>query len=591
MKENKSQLTHYNKSNPMQTTMKLRRLAATVLLAFATALAVPALAQTTTGKTVTLSLQKAGVKQFFAEMKKQTGLDFICSAELARQLPLVTVSVKDVPAERVLSDVFTQLGCKYTIDGTIVTITHRDKSGRTRQIEGTVRDDQGEPLPGAVVRVKNGEAQTVTDNNGHYTIKAPTSACQLEYAYLGMLTHTADFAQGTADQRQNVRLVSDNQLSEVVVTGYQTISKERATGSYSIIKREDIESITFLKDAAAASIWGARSANGVIVITTKKTQKGLKKWNVEASTQLSISRKQNVAHLTNLSTAAQMINYQRWMFDNSMTSGGYARNMSNLFHSVTQSEVLFFEGMDWGTITADEMNRQLSVLAALDNRQQIKDNLLSNPLESKTNVAVSGGIGNWGTRFSAEFTHDKGDFIGSRDNTWKLDWQNNYRMNKWIALNVGVNLVNANRHSSAMGLGNISDLSPYEMLLNEDGTYATNYHSSYNSDLLLNSFDWSGFAYHNMNYNLLQEARERRQRTTNTQWRIQAGLEVDIIEGLRFNSRFQYESSRYKQRQTNSEESFYTRYQVNYYTPGDLLGNAQGVSALPTGAICIDGTK
>lgn len=648
--------------------MKLRRLAATVLLAFATALAVPALAQTTTGKTVTLSLQKAGVKQFFAEMKKQTGLDFICSAELARQLPLVTVSVKDVPAERVLSDVFTQLGCKYTIDGTIVTITHRDKSGRTRQIEGTVRDDQGEPLPGAVVRVKNGEAQTVTDNNGHYTIKAPTSACQLEYAYLGMLTHTADFAQGTADQRQNVRLVSDNQLSEVVVTGYQTISKERATGSYSIIKREDIEkrhtanlsqaleglvagmqgnddgrggkaftirgvgtmnadskplividgfpimdnptagaktnpnmnalerintddieSITFLKDAAAASIWGARSANGVIVITTKKTQKGLKKWNVEASTQLSISRKQNVAHLTNLSTAAQMINYQRWMFDNGMTSGGYARNMSNLFHSVTQSEVLFFEGMDWGTITADEMNRQLSVLAALDNRQQIKDNLLSNPLESKTNVAVSGGIGNWGTRFSAEFTHDKGDFIGSRDNTWKLDWQNNYRMNKWIALNVGVNLVNANRHSSAMGLGNISDLSPYEMLLNEDGTYATNYHSSYNSDLLLNSFDWSGFAYHNMNYNLLQEARERRQRTTNTQWRIQAGLEVDIIEGLRFNSRFQYESSRYKQRQTNSEESFYTRYQVNYYTPGDLLGNAQGVSALPTGAICIDG--
>ena len=77
----------------MQTTMKLRRLAATVLLAFATALAVPALAQTTTGKTVTLSLQKAGVKEFFAEMKKQTGLDFICNAELARQLPLVTVSV------------------------------------------------------------------------------------------------------------------------------------------------------------------------------------------------------------------------------------------------------------------------------------------------------------------------------------------------------------------------------------------------------------------------------------------------------------------------------------------------------------------
>ena len=37
---------------------------------------------------------------------------------------------------------------------------------------------------------------------------------------------------------------------------------------------EDIESVTVLKDAAAASIYGARAANGVIVITTKKAKEG-----------------------------------------------------------------------------------------------------------------------------------------------------------------------------------------------------------------------------------------------------------------------------------------------------------------------------
>ncbi len=41
-------------------------------------------------------------------------------------------------------------------------------------------------------------------------------------------------------------------------------------GDINDINPNDIESITFLKDAAAASIWGARAANGVIVITTKK---------------------------------------------------------------------------------------------------------------------------------------------------------------------------------------------------------------------------------------------------------------------------------------------------------------------------------
>ena len=636
------------------------------LMAFATAAWLPVSAQTSTDKPVTLSLQKANVKDFFREMKRLTGLDFICGSELVRQLPLVTVSVKDVPAERVLSDVLGQIGCKYTIDGSIVTITHRDQTGRTRHIEGTVRDDQGEPLPGAIVRVKGNSVQVVTDNDGRYTINAPTAACQLEYAYLGMLTHTADFAQGTADVRQNVRLISDNRLSEVVVTGYQTISKVRATGAYSIIKKEDIqkrhtaslsqaleglvagmqgnddgrggkmftirgtstmnadtqplividgfpimdnpssgastnpnmnalerintddiESITFLKDAAAASIWGARSANGVIVITTKKAQKGLRQWSVEASTQFSIAKKQDVAHFTNLATSAQMINYQRWMFENDMLSGGYTQNMSNLYNSMTQSELLLYQGMSWGTMTTDEMNRQLAALTALDNRQQIEDHLLKSPLQSQTNVAVSGNVGDWGTRFSAEFVHDQGDMIGSRDNTWKLDWQNDYRFNKYVTLNLGLNLVNANRHSSLITLQNISELSPYEMLLNADGSYASNFHSSYNSDVL-SMFDWSGFAYQNMNYNLLQDARSRQQRTNNTQWRTQVGLVINIIDGLRFNSRFQYESSRYKQRDTNSEESFYTRYQVNYYTPGDLMGNALGQSAVPTGDIVIN---
>ena len=45
-------------------------------------------------------------------------------------------------------------------------------------------------------------------------------------------------------------------------------------GGFETINPNDVESVSILKDAAAASIWGARSGNGVIVVTTRKAAKG-----------------------------------------------------------------------------------------------------------------------------------------------------------------------------------------------------------------------------------------------------------------------------------------------------------------------------
>lgn len=92
-----------------------------------------------------------------------------------------------------------------------------------------------------------------------------------------------------------------------------------------------------------------------------------------------------------------------------------------------------------------------------------------------------------------------------------------------------------------------------------------------------------------MNYNLLQEARNRRSRINNTQMRTQVGLQVNIMEGLQFNSKFQYETSRYTSTSTNNEESFYVRNKVNSYTPVTEDLQAAGASALPMGGIVSEG--
>ncbi len=622
--------------------------------------------QTVVNNKVTLQLKNASVKTFFSEMKRQTGLDFMCSADLAKHLRPITLNVKNADMSQVLNEVLGDQNCQWTRKGDIVMLTRQTKKFTgNRLLKGTVKDEDGEPVIGAFVKVDGTNVQTVTDANGYYQVRVPADRCLVTYGYLGMESSSYHLAAGEGNASHHVVMVSSNELKDVMVTGYQTISRERATGSYSIIGKEelerrhssnladaldglvpgmqsqddgrggkkftirgtstmnanktplvvvdgypimdnndvdyklssnpnltalerinpdDVESITVLKDAAAASIWGARSANGVIVITTKKGKKK-NAVEVEAGTQFTIGAKQNVQHLTNLSTSRQTINYQKWIFQNGYLGEEYTPILDNINNCISPSEALLYQGMYWGTISEEEMNAQLEKLAQLDNRKQISKYMLQTPVISKTHASVSANIGGWDTRASLQYEHEEGDFIGRHDNTWKADWQNSYRFNKMFTVNLGLNLVNSNRHSSQISYSDLANIAPYEMLLNEDGSYATNWSPSYNSHLLGTLYDWSGFSYHNMNYNLLQEARNRRNRINNTQMRTQVGLQVNIIDGVQFNSKFQYETSRYTSTNYYGEESFYVRNMVNYYTPvGDDL-QPTGSSVLPMGAI------
>ena len=184
------------------------------------------------------------------------------------------------------------------------------------------------------------------------------------------------------------------------------------------INPDDVESITVLKDAAAASIWGARSANGVIVITTKKGKKK-NTVEVEAGTQFTIGSKQNVQHLTNLASSRETINYQKWVFNNDFLGDEYTQVIDNLNNCVSPSEVLLYQGLRWNTMSQADMNAHLEALALLDNRKQIKKYLLQTPVTSKTHASISANMGGWDTRASLQYEHEEGDFIGRHDNTWR----------------------------------------------------------------------------------------------------------------------------------------------------------------------------
>ena len=357
----------------------------------------PVMAQQGHGQTVTINAKSMSVKQFFAEVKKQTGLNFIYSTDLAAKLPHITVSATNRPLRQVLDEVMDKVNCRYEIEGNIVTITRRIAGERVRNVSGIVTDESGEPLIGVSVCIDDSKVCTITDSKGFYTLKVPANACALKFSYLGMSNAEVHLGNGRTPLKRDIQMGTDHELSEVVVTGYQEISKPKMTGSVTTITSSklderyttnimnnlegrvaglstyngkmtirgtsslyaettpllvvdgvpvegsiddlnpyDIESVNVLKDAAANAIYGARASNGVIVVTTKNAKKA-GKVDIDFAANLTIYEKQNVDYADNFyMTPEQQVNTEAKYWDYYFNAGEIANPIDNVAQSIAK---------------------------------------------------------------------------------------------------------------------------------------------------------------------------------------------------------------------------------------------------------------
>ena len=130
-----------------------------------------------------------------------------------------------------------------------------------RTISGIVVDENGDPLPGAIIKElrpeKNASIEMVAaDDLGHFSLSIPDNVKELEIRFLG---YSPKIVKLTKEISYRIQLQPDYKLmDEVVVTGYQTISKERATGSFSKVDRKDLEvqPITSVEDMLEGHVAG-----------------------------------------------------------------------------------------------------------------------------------------------------------------------------------------------------------------------------------------------------------------------------------------------------------------------------------------------
>ena len=232
-----------------------------------------------------------------------------------------------------------------------------------RRITGRVIDSNGEGLPGVNILEKGTTNGAIAETNGVFSINATSANPVLQFSFIGYVTQ--DVAVGAQNTIDVTLAEAVSALDEIVVVGYSTQTRKSLTGSVSQVDAaalqesaatnpitrlqgkvagvtilnqhtpgegstirirgmttinnsdplyvvdgvpggsyspNDVETITILKDAAAQSIYGARAANGVVLITTKTGKKN-QKVSVNVNVRQGITRN---------STSYDLLNTQEW---------------------------------------------------------------------------------------------------------------------------------------------------------------------------------------------------------------------------------------------------------------------------------------
>ncbi len=120
-------------------------------------------------------------------------------------------------------------------------IAQEIKNIEQKTIVGTILDENDEPLVGASVRIQGTQMRTITDVDGNFSFIAKTKNPTIIISYIGMKTQTMVIPANTKYIR--VKMEPDvTVMDEVIVTGYQNIKRENATGSYQLINSEEMDS-------------------------------------------------------------------------------------------------------------------------------------------------------------------------------------------------------------------------------------------------------------------------------------------------------------------------------------------------------------
>lgn len=568
---------------------------------------------------VDLTLNNASLTQVFWELEKKTDIVFFFSVDDVSGITGLNLDYKNTSLEKVLQDVLKDTGLSYEITHDVIVIRKSQTSvsslpqTKKRTLKGVVKDPQGETLIGVSILVKGTLTGVATDMDGTFELTTEDKpGLTLVLTYIGM--KDKEVKVGEKDQLEIVMEPSTEDLGEVIVTGYQTISKERATGSFAVVSPKDIENkletsilsrlegqvsglvqyngsvsirgistvygtktplyvvdgvpyegelaainpsdvqnVTVLKDATAASIYGARAANGVIVITTKSGREG--KTRVTYNGSVSFQPLPDMDYLK-LMNSSQLIDLKRNLFNDYHAK----YNQLNKRTSIDEVTELFYQ-QEEGIISEEELQRKLDVYRHRSNRSQIKDELLRVAFTHQHNIALSGGTEKFKYMASVNYLGSKPYEKKQDSDRLGFNLKNSIKFFPWLTADLGISGSFTQKHGSngLTGMQLLTSQPSYMMLKNEDGSSAIwrNGKSEYEIQRLIS------LGLEDETYRPLDELDRQKLTNKSSYYKIQLGFKINLMKGLDAHLLYQTENQDYRNIQTYKENSSYVRGMVN----------------------------
>ncbi|MBD3588681.1 SusC/RagA family TonB-linked outer membrane protein [Bacteroides sp. GM023] len=589
-----------------------------------------AYAQTGHTEKITVTVTKKSLENVLEKLSKQYNYQFFYNASLLKGVN-VSVSLQEADINSVMKKLLEGTGLQYSIkDRTIVITTIPKKAVTKTLLHGRITDSDGNYLPGVAIFTQDKSQAAVTDIDGRFSFSQPLKyGSVLQFTSVGMKPHNVVYS---GEGMLQVVMIEDvKQLDAVIVTGYQTISRERATGAAVIINKEkidkiqstnlmsklegmsaglstyggtmsirgtssfavgtsplivldgqvvnqgmsginpeNIENITVLKDAASTSLYGVRASNGVIVITTKKPKD--KKAVINASANFYFRPVASLDYQHYASTS-DIVDYE---VNYLLTDSYYKNNPMDYFdkkndpdrpQSYTQIERLYYE-MAKGNMTQAQVEGAIEKLREYDYRKEYQDKLTQMAFTQDYNVSLSKG-GDKSDMFTSIRFQDFGSNSKASMKSNKLSFylKNSLDFTKWLKFTYGTNIDYQNGKSGGGDYGSLAFM-PYERITDDNGNPVYQYMYNYYRAQEIDNTE----GLKSLKYNVMDEYRRNATKTRNLYLRLFTQLDLKIAKGLDLDLKFQYEDNYYNSETYDEEDSFYMRNMIDTYASSDGKG-------------------
>jgi TonB-dependent starch-binding outer membrane protein SusC len=362
--------------------------------------------------------------------------------------------------------------------------------------------------------------------------------------------------------RLNIRGISTinaNSRPLIVVDGftYEEPTSSNTDIMLNYLNPNDIESITILKDAAAASIWGARSGNGVIVITTKRGKYN-QATTVQVNNNVSFTQKPNLDYIPNIPTA-DIVELEKSLFNN----GIYNTKLNNTttFPVVSQAVEILAKQKS-GLLSPDDANLQLTNLKEYSLTNDIRNNLLTTAINQQYLVNVSGGSSNYKFYASVGYDKNKPNSVSDDYNRFTLRYDNTFRILRKLELNGFISYTQSRSDNNSIPyLSLMNTQAPYVRLVDENGAalpipylYRTAYIDSAIYPALL---DW--------HYRPVDELNNNKNVLRQYNIRLGVNLKYNIIKGFSAEIKYQIQKGLFNSENLYNSQSFLVRNLVNQF--------------------------